>query len=53
MGFRFISALLVILIAVPVLAFEWEYLGMDGIAATCISADPVHGRILVGTLEGF
>jgi len=50
---RLFIALLIVLASIPALAFEWEYLGMDGIVATCINADPVHGRILVGTLEGF
>ncbi len=39
--------------APPARAAEWEYLSMDGIYATCIEADPVHGRLLVGTYEGF
>ena len=34
-------------------AYEWEYLGLKGVATTCIEADPYHERILVGTLEGF
>lgn len=37
----------------PSKAAEWEYLSMDGIYATCVEADPVHGRLLVGTYEGF
>jgi hypothetical protein len=34
-------------------AAAWEYQSMAGIHATSIVADPIHGRILVGTIEGF
>lgn len=37
----------------PAAALEWTLEGMAGISATCIEADPVHGRLFVGTLEGF
>ncbi len=34
-------------------AWEWEYLSMAGIRATCVEADGARGRIFVGTYEGF
>ncbi len=43
----------VLLLAAAAPAADWEYVGMDGINATCITADLDHDRILVGTLEGF
>ncbi len=37
----------------PAAAYDWDYLGMSGVSTTCIEADWEHGRILVGTAEGF
>jgi hypothetical protein len=34
-------------------AYDWQYVGMDGVAATCIEDDHDHDRVLVGTAEGF
>lgn len=48
----FLSFLLLTL-ALPALALDWEYLGMDGIQATRVVVDPLHARVFVGTTEGF
>lgn len=39
--------------APALLAAEWTYESMQGVTTTCIESDPIHGRILVGTIEGF
>ncbi|MBN2170542.1 MAG: hypothetical protein JW819_04375 [Candidatus Krumholzibacteriota bacterium] len=43
----------ILLTAAPAWSYDWEYLAMDGIQATCIARDSTHARILVGTYEGF
>ncbi len=50
---RTLTTLLILVIALPAFAFQWEYLGMDGIAATTLTVDPEHNRVYVGTYEGF
>lgn len=50
---RPILVLLLCLIALPAAAYEWEYLGMDGIAATTLTVDAARERLFVGTYEGF
>jgi hypothetical protein len=50
---RVAVALALILLALPAAAYEWEYVGMDGISATNITVDPVHERVFVSTYEGF
>jgi hypothetical protein len=42
-----------LIIALPSFAFQWEYLGMDGVSATTLTVDPEHNRVYVGTYEGF
>ena len=34
-------------------AYDWQYVGMDGVLTTCIEDDFEHDRVLVGTAEGF
>ncbi len=34
-------------------AAEWQYVAMNGVAATSIAIEPAQSRLLVGTLEGF
>lgn len=48
-----IICLLCVLLVPVVFAAEWTYESMEGVNATCIESDPVHGRIFVGTYEGF
>ncbi len=50
---RVIAAILLLLIALPAAAYDWEYLGMDGVNATSITVDPLRERVFVGTYEGF
>lgn len=50
---RVLAVFALILLALPTAAYEWEYVGMDGMSATNITVDPVHGRVFVGTYEGF
>lgn len=50
---RVVASMLLIIIALPAMALEWEYLGMDGVTATCITIDPDRDRVFVGTYEGF
>lgn len=52
MARAFLSFLLLIL-ALPAAALDWEYVGMDGIDATRVVVDPLHSRVFVGTTEGF
>jgi hypothetical protein len=42
-----------VLTAIPARGAEWTYESMDSICANCVVADPVHGRVFVGTREGF
>jgi hypothetical protein len=44
---------LLLLLAWSAGAADWTYQSMDGIVTTCINSDPIHGRVFVGTLEGF
>lgn len=44
---------LLLTLAQPAAALDWEYLGMDGIQATRVVVDPLHARVFVGTYEGF
>jgi hypothetical protein len=49
-----VAALLAVMVVSPgARGAEWQYLSMDGKLATCIVADGLHGRIFVGTVEGF
>ncbi len=50
---RILAVLALILIALPAAAYEWEYVGMDGVGATNITVDPIHERVFVSTYEGF
>lgn len=53
---RFLACMLCVDLALSLTAagaWEWEYLSMAGIRATCVEADPSRGRIFVGTYEGF
>ncbi|MBD3334126.1 MAG: hypothetical protein GF355_01265 [Candidatus Eisenbacteria bacterium] len=51
---RIIGLLLVsLLLWAPLDARAWEYESMAGVSTTCIDDDPIHGRIYVGTYEGF
>lgn len=50
---RLIAFFLVVLVALPAAAFDWEYLGMDGVNATTITVEPLRNRVFVGTHEGF
>jgi len=46
-------SLALLLVAVSAAAYDWEYVGMDGVHATSITIDPEHDRVFVGTIEGF
>ena len=54
---QFVLLTLVSLLLLPIpattFAYDWEYVGMSGVGATCIEADWHHDRLLVGTHEGF
>ena len=50
---RILLTAALIAIASGSLAFEWEYLSMNGRTSTCIEADDQNDRIFVGTIEGF
>ena len=55
---RVVISLLVVAVcqggAVPsAQAYDWQYVGMDGVLTTCIEDDFEHDRVLVGTAEGF
>lgn len=50
---RFFLIAVLLVVAVPALAYDWDYLSMSGVWSTCIVNDPVHQRVFVGTVEGF
>lgn len=50
---RVLITLIVLCIASTALAYDWEYVGMDGVNVTTLTVDPEHDRVFVGTLEGF
>ncbi len=53
---RPILALFVLILASiesPPGAAEWSYESMAGVTSTCVTDDHVHGRVFVGTIEGF
>ena len=50
---RTLFAAVLIALALPAAALDWEYLGMAGIDATRVVVDPAHDRVFVGTYEGF
>ncbi len=45
--------ILLALIASSAAAYNWEYLGMDGVYATTLTVDEERERVFVGTYEGF
>ena len=51
--FRALAFTALICLTASAAAFDWEYLAMSGKTSTCIEADDQHGRIFVGTIEGF
>ncbi|MCP4293170.1 MAG: T9SS type A sorting domain-containing protein [bacterium] len=50
---RILLTFVLLLIATAAPAYNWEYVGMNGVNATSLTVDPVHNRVLVGTMEGF
>ncbi len=50
---RWFFAFTLLLFATTSSAYDWDYIGMDGVNATCVTVDPEHDRVFVGTLEGF
>ena len=50
---RFFLFAVLLIVAVPALAYDWDYLSMNGVWSNCIVNDPVHQRVFVGTVEGF
>ena len=49
---RFLLLVVLLTLTVPALAYDWDYLSMDGVWSTSIVNDPVHERVFVGTVEG-
>jgi len=53
MNTRITATALICVLSTAGLAYDWEPVGMPGVATTCIETDEVHDRLLVGTTEGF
>jgi len=51
--FRIALVFLFLGTAVSSQAYEWEYVGMDGVPTTTIMVDSQNSRVFVGTNEGF